>query len=90
MAELMTREVCGRCDACIAQRTLPRPGKRNVPPFKGGTRDYLMPGKTGVNAARKASGNAESVVLRCRFCGISPRNMWKRVGGLLRGSHAIL
>ena len=26
-----------------------------------------MPGKTGVNAARKASRNAESVVLRWRF-----------------------
>jgi hypothetical protein len=23
--------------ACIAQRTIHRPGKRNVPPFKGGT-----------------------------------------------------
>jgi hypothetical protein len=38
---------------CIAQRTIHRPGKRNVPPFKGGTHDYLRLGETGVNAARK-------------------------------------
>ena len=38
--------------------------KQNVPPFKGGTCHYLMLGTTAVNAARKASRNAESVVLR--------------------------
>src|SRR5690242_492513 len=53
----------------MAQRVI-WSGKRNVPPFKGGTCNYLMLGNTGVYAARKASRNAESVVLRWRFCGI--------------------
>jgi hypothetical protein len=51
----------------MAQRIIDLHGKRNVPPFKGGTHHYFMPGATGVNAAQRAPQGARPVVLRWQF-----------------------
>ncbi len=74
----------------VAQRIIDLPGKRNVPPFKGGTPHYLMRGAPRVNAGQGLRSTRDPYSCGRDFAVFYARNMWKRDRRLLRGSHAIL